>query len=289
MIVRAALLAVAAAAAAAAAVVAPMLQRRVNDLAGIVSEGDEATLEALLADLERTDSTQIVLLTIPTTGDTPIEEYALEVARKNQIGQAGRNNGALVVIAVEDRRVRIEVGEGLEGRLPDSVCALIIKHEMVPRFREGNLSAGARAGVEAIVRAVRGEFRAPAGGRGGAGARARGPGGPFGEHPPPMAFVALVGVSALVLRAFRRWAVALGLVPLWALLGWALLGMSILSAAIVALGVTVVALVMSLQGGARGVYGGRRTFGYGGLGGGGARGFSGGGGRFAGGGASASW
>jgi uncharacterized protein len=140
------------------AIAIPTLHERVNDQAGVMRADDVAALNALLADLERTDSTQVVLLTVKTTEDMPIEDYALAVARKNGFGQKGKSNGVFVLLAVDDHAVRIEVGEGLEGRIPDTVVALIIKHEMVPKLRDGDVSGGARAGVEAVVQAVRGEF-----------------------------------------------------------------------------------------------------------------------------------
>jgi uncharacterized protein len=143
-----------------APVAVPPIRSRVNDLAHVLTPADAAALDSLLADLERTDSTQVVLLTVRTTGGAPIEDYALAAARAAGLGEKKKNNGALVLVAVDDRACRIEVGEGLEGRLPDTIAALIIKHEMVPRLRAGDLSGGVRAGVEAVARAVRGEYKA---------------------------------------------------------------------------------------------------------------------------------
>lgn len=283
-----------------APIAVPTLDRRVNDHAGILRPADAAALEALLADLERTDSTQVVLLTVRTTGELPIEDYALEVARANRIGQAGRNNGALVLVAVDDRRARIEVGEGLEGRVPDTVAALILKHEMVPRFRAGDLSGGVRAGVEALVRAVRGEYRAPEGGA--LARRTDGRGVHGGER--WIVFAVVVAFIAQLFRAAGRTHWAFALAPVWAVIGW-LFAIPLLAA----LATSLVATAAGVFGGAgqRGTVIGRRGYrrgggfgpivmggGFGGFGGGrssggGFDGFSGGGGRFAGGGASSSW
>lgn len=138
----------------------PALTQYVNDRAGVLRPEDVQALTDTLAQLERTDSTQVVVLTVPTTGGQAIEEYSLAVARQNGIGRRGRNNGILITVAVEDRACRIEVGYGLEGKLPDTTAALIIKHEMIPYFKKGALSAGIRAGTDAVVKVVRGEYAA---------------------------------------------------------------------------------------------------------------------------------
>ncbi len=137
----------------------PRLSSPVEDLAGVLSSAQLQEAGALSAALERSDSTQVALLTVRTTGGKDIAEYALEVFRRNGIGQAGRNNGILIVVAVDDRRVRIEVGLGLEGKLPDAIASRIIREEMVPRFRAGDYGAGALAGLKAVAAVVKGEYK----------------------------------------------------------------------------------------------------------------------------------
>jgi len=222
----------------------------VNDFAGVMRAEDVTALNELLAGLERTDSTQVVLVTVKTTDGEPIEEWALKVAEANGIGRKGRDNGVLVAVAVEDRASRIEVGYGLEGRIPDGVCALILRHEMIPRFRKGDLSGGARAGVEAVARAVRGEYQATQSAARHARGRARvhvtGPG-------PGIALIAIL-VVAVVLRLIGIGWVALLLIPGWGGLGW-LLGFPFLVASILAFVLTMVALTAGRGSRRRQVYG----------------------------------
>lgn len=141
----------------------PQLHDRVNDQAGVLRATDAEAIRTLLYDLERTDSTQVVLLTIPTTSGRPIEQYALETARANSLGQKTKNNGVLIVVAVQDHKCRIEVGTGLEGRLTDAMSWHIISTRMIPQFKAGDYSAGSRAGVEAVAQAIRGEYKVPLG------------------------------------------------------------------------------------------------------------------------------
>src|SRR5690606_130150 len=98
-----------------------------------------------------------VVLVIKTLGGVPIEDYTFQVAEKSKIGQADKDNGVLLLMAVEDRRVRIEVGEGLEGVLPDALCGQIIRNEIAPRFRQQNYEAGIQAAVASIIQAIGGE------------------------------------------------------------------------------------------------------------------------------------
>ncbi|HTF57598.1 MAG TPA: TPM domain-containing protein [Planctomycetota bacterium] len=137
----------------------PRLSEPIQDEAGALNPEEKRLASELVRKLEETDSTQVALLIVRTTGERDISDYALGVARRNGIGQAGKNNGVLIVVAVEDRRVKIEVGTGLEGRLPDALCSRIIRDEMVPHFKNGKIGAGAIAGLTAVVQSVRGEYR----------------------------------------------------------------------------------------------------------------------------------
>ena len=131
----------------------------VTDLAGVLTREENSTLEARLRDLEATDSTQVVVLIIPSLEGEVLEDYSERVATAWGIGQAGRDNGALLLIAMKERRIRIEVGYGLEGKLTDALARRIIQNEFIPSFRAGNFGQGIDAGVTAIIQAVRGEYR----------------------------------------------------------------------------------------------------------------------------------
>jgi len=140
----------------------PPLRGRVTDLAGMISPQVELRLEQMLADFERSDSTQVAILTVATLEGESLEEYALKVASSWRLGQAQHDNGALLLVAKQERKIRIEVGYGLEGRLTDLLAGRIVDYEIAPRFKQGDLDGGFLAGTAAIIEAVRGEYRAPA-------------------------------------------------------------------------------------------------------------------------------
>lgn len=137
----------------------PLSQGYVTDLAQLIDTGTERKLEQYLRSFEDTDSTQLVVLTVPDLDGLPVEQAALEVAEQWQIGQQEHDNGVLLLVARDDRKVRIEVGLGLEGRLTDLLAGRIIDQELLPRFRQGHYSDGIIAGVFAISDAVRGEYK----------------------------------------------------------------------------------------------------------------------------------
>jgi uncharacterized protein len=139
----------------------PALKARVNDYAGMLSSYTEKQLEGILRDLEQTDSTQIVVLTIPSLEGEVLEEFSIKVADAWKIGQKGFDNGAILLIAKADREMRIEVGYGLEGSLTDLMSGRIIRDVIVPRFRAGNFDQGLLDGVQAMIGVVRGEYKAP--------------------------------------------------------------------------------------------------------------------------------
>lgn len=139
----------------------PALKARVNDNAGMLSSYTEKQLEGILRDLEQTDSTQIVVLTIPSLEGEVLEEYSIKVADQWKIGQKGFDNGAMLLIAEADREMRIEVGYGLEGSLTDLMAGRIIDKVIVPQFRAGNFDQGILDGVQAMIGVVRGEYKAP--------------------------------------------------------------------------------------------------------------------------------
>jgi len=141
----------------AAALEVPYLAGRVNDLAGLLSEAEEQRLEAKLAALERATGAQVAVLTIPSLEGESLEEFSHRVASTWKLGQKGKDNGVLFLVARKDRKMRLEVGYGLEGVLPDALCRRILDNLVRPRFRAGDFAGGIEAGVEAVARAIQGQ------------------------------------------------------------------------------------------------------------------------------------
>jgi uncharacterized protein len=146
-----ALLAALWASAALAAANFPPLTGRVVDQANILSPVTTADLERKLADLEQKSRIQLVVATVPSLGGEEIEPYANELFRAWKLGDAKDNNGALLLIAPKERRVRIEVGYGLEGTLTDAVSSIIISNAIAPRFKAGDFNGGVTRGVDDII------------------------------------------------------------------------------------------------------------------------------------------
>lgn len=144
--------------AAAAALDVPRLESRVTDLAGILNPEESQGLEGRLRDLETSDSTQIAVLIIPSLEGEVLEDYSERVASAWRLGQKGRDNGALLLVAMRERRLRIEVGYGLEPTLTDAKSRQIIQNEILPYFREGRYFEGVNAGVGAMISVVRGTY-----------------------------------------------------------------------------------------------------------------------------------
>jgi uncharacterized protein len=131
----------------------------VNDRAGLLAPETELKLERFLEDFEKSDSTQIMVLAVASLEGETAEGYALRVAESWGIGQKGKDNGALLFIAGDERKIRIEVGYGLEGRLTDLLAGRIIDLEVAPRFKAGDFDGGVIAGVVSMAEAVRGEYK----------------------------------------------------------------------------------------------------------------------------------
>ena len=138
----------------------PTLRGRINDYAGMISPVTTQNLESVLTEFETTDSTQIVVLTIPSLEGEPLEEYSIRVAETWMIGQKEHDNGAILLIAKADRQLRIEVGYGLEGRLTDATAGRIIRTIIVPELKAGRYDQAVTNGVAAMIQVVRGEFEA---------------------------------------------------------------------------------------------------------------------------------
>lgn len=127
------------------------------DTVGVLSASTAINLQTSLEQLEAEDGTQIAVLIIPTLNGESLEEYTLRVAETWKLGQEDKDNGALLLVAIEDREMRIEVGYGLEDRLTDLMTGRIITERIIPAFRNGDLDSGVQAGVEAMISAARGE------------------------------------------------------------------------------------------------------------------------------------
>lgn len=135
----------------------PYLSGRVNDLAGLLDEATRERLEQKLARLEQATGAQVVVLIIPSLEGESLEEFSHRVASTWQLGQKGKDNGVLFLIAINDRKMRLEVGYGLEAVLPDATCRRILDNLVRPRFRAGDFGGGVEAGVEALAKALQGQ------------------------------------------------------------------------------------------------------------------------------------
>lgn len=288
----------------------PPLTGRVMDPAEILSESTERTLTDLLKAHEDSTGNQIVVATVPSLEGEAIEEFALRAGRTWQIGTAEHDNGILLVVAPSERKVRIEVGYGLEGAVPDAVAAQIIRNEIIPEFRDGDFDAGVAAGTMALLEAARGEYEADDG---------------SSDGPPPIAvriiFGFVFGVVFLVVSFGAlmakskglRWFLLIVLLPFALLIG-GFVAMSVWTGLLAALGFGSLFIYLSNKPSVQDLrermaeaakkgetvsvavgpftmqMGGSSGSGSGGSGwGGGGGGFSGGGGSFGGGGASGGW
>jgi uncharacterized protein len=150
--------------------VPPSPRGRVSDYTGTLAGSQIQGLDGQLARFEEETTNQIAVVLIPTLGGDSLEDYSIRLAEKWQIGSRGRDNGVILLVVMHDRKVRIEVGYGLEAVLPDSLAGEIVRQEMAPLFRQGQFYQGILAGVNAIMAATKGEYR-PTGGSGRSGSR----------------------------------------------------------------------------------------------------------------------
>ncbi len=137
----------------------PTLKNYANDFTNTLSSTELFTLESKLKAFDDSTSNQVVFLMISTLNGYPLESFTYETAAKNKIGSKRNNNGALFFVAKEDKKMRIEVGYGLEGALPDALVSSILRNEVRPYFREGEYYAGINAGIDAIISASKGEYK----------------------------------------------------------------------------------------------------------------------------------
>lgn len=263
----------------------PQLKGRVNDYASILSPETAQKLEVTLSAIESSDSTQIVVLTIPSLEGEVLEEFSIKVAEAWKIGQKNLDNGAILLVSKNDRKLRIEAGRGLEGKLTDLISGRIIRSEIIPKFKEGDFNGGIEAGINAIVSVVRGEYKASETNTG----RKE-----SGKNPIFTLLIflfvitaALSGISKIL--GGTSGAVLLPIISLFSFPGISMMLLGILAVGGFAFGLLSGAMT---GGGGRSHSGGLRPGGFiGGFGGGGfgGGGFSGGGGGFGGGGSSGSW
>ena len=142
-----------------AAPVFPRLTGRVVDNAGMLDAASEQRLTQLLQGHENATGNQVVVVTLPNLGGYDIASYGYQLGRHWGIGQKGKDNGVLLIVAQKERKVRIEVGYGLEGTLTDAISSNIINTVIVPRFKKGDFNGGIVAGTVAIIRALGGQYK----------------------------------------------------------------------------------------------------------------------------------
>jgi uncharacterized protein len=135
----------------------PPLTGRVNDLAGVLDSGTRAELENALGAYEERSGHQFAVLTVPSLGGVPIEDFSMRVVETWKLGHADRDDGLLLLIAKNDRRMRIEVGYGLEGAIPDHFAKGVIESVLTPHFRKGDFSGGIKAAMELLMRRAQDE------------------------------------------------------------------------------------------------------------------------------------
>jgi len=258
----------------------PPLKSRVTDLTATLSSAQQAALEQTLAAFEARKGSQIAVLLVPTTQPETVEQYAVRVEEAWKLGRKGIDDGVLLLVAKNDRKLRIEVGYGLEGALNDATAKRIIEEDITPHFKQGDLYAGVNAGVTRIIKLIDGEPLPPP--------KSRAPsGGVIDLNSLLFIGFILVFVVGGVLRAIFGRMFGSGMVAAIAgSIAWIIGG-----ALLIGIVIAIIAFIFSLFGGMRG--GGWSSGGYGGggfsSGGFGGGGFSGGGGSSGGGGAGGSW
>ncbi len=273
-----------------AEVAVPPLMGRVTDLTGTLSGAVVNGLEAKLAAFEAQKGSQIAVLIVPTTQPEDIEQYGIRVADQWKLGRQGVDDGAILMVAKNDRQVRLEVGRGLEGAVPDAIANRIITETITPRFKLGDYDGGVQAGVERLLGVVNGEPLPE-------------PDRKWERHSSlssllPILLIVVVVGSGMLRAVFGRLFGSVATGGLAGGIAWLLSHVLPVGVGAGVLGFVFAMLLGGTRGwsagggrGGRGGWGGGFGGGLGGSlgGGGGGGGFSGGGGGFSGGGASGSW
>lgn len=280
-----------------AATEVPYLAGHVNDGAGLLSAETATYLEGMLKAHEDSTSNQVVILTVTSLEGEVLEEFSIRVVESWKLGQKGKDNGVLLLVAHDDRKVRIEVGRGLEGSLTDATSGRIIRNEIIPQFKAGDYNAGIRAGAEAIVGAIQGTYVA---------SDDENTIGDFSARVVAfLLFLGVVGVFTLIAlftKGAGSWFLYLFLIPFWFAFPTTLLGLSpgLILGALYAFGFPIVKFFFAKTTIGKETFSRWTSSGVGrglshswssGSSSGGSSGssFSGGGGSFSGGGASGSW
>lgn len=269
------------------AVAIPSLQARVTDLTGTLSAAQQAQLEQQLASFEKARGSQIAILVVPTTQPEVIEQFSIRVAEAWKIGRRNHDDGVLITVAKNDRKMRIDVGYGLEGAIPDAIAKRIISETMAPKFRQGDFAGGLSSAVTQMEKLIEGEsLPAPA--------ADRPPGASAGNFEQLLVIgLMLAVVGGTVLRAMFGRLVGSGLSGgLVGAAAWFITGSMLvagLGGAIAFLFVLALSSGAGRRSGTGGWGGGWPSGGSGGSWGGDSGGWSGGGGGFGGGGASGDW
>lgn len=254
----------------------PTLTERVTDLTGTLSADEKASLTASLTTLEKDKGAQVAIVMLPTTQPEAIEQFSIRLADAWKIGRKGVDDGVIIIVAKNDRKMRVEVGYGLEGAIPDAIAKRIVAEQMGPRFREGDFAGGLKAAVATLDKVIRGEpLPAPV-------VKTAESGTDPGDA---LTFLLIVFFMAGVIRSMFG---LVGSLAVSGIAGW--LAWTVFASLGLAGGAALVAFILSFIRLGRGGWssGGRGGFG-GGFGGSGGGGFSGGGGGFGGGGASGNW
>ncbi|MDR3389460.1 MAG: YgcG family protein [Rudaea sp.] len=265
----------------------PALTARVTDATGTLDAQQKQTLESELSALEQRKGSQLAVLMVATTQPEEIEQYSIRVVDAWKLGRKSVDDGVLLIVAKDDHRVRIEVGRGLEGAIPDAATARIIREYITPKFRAGDFYGGIHDATDALTKLIDGEPLPPPLTNDSVGRISH------GDIPNSLFMSLFIGFWA---RAFFG---GLPSAPRAGLVGAATGGLSWFLSGLLPLGLGMGAfgLILGWLGGSgggfasRGGVGGWGSGGFGGgsFGGGGGGGFSGGGGGFAGGGSSGSW
>lgn len=266
-------------------VAVPQLTARVTDQTGTLSAADIESLDQKLAAFEARKGSQIAVLIVPTTQPEDIAQYSIRVVEQWKLGRKGVDDGVLLLVAKDDRRLRIEVGYGLEGALPDVTANRIINEIITPKFKQGDFAGGIAAGVDSIIKVIDGEpLPAPA-------PRSDVSQGSWNEigQAFPVLLVLTIVIGGILRHAFGRFPGSLLTGGGVAVVAWLFVGFWAVAffAGLLAFFFTLIGDAIPLSGGGGGYGGGRGGSSWGGGSGGG--GFSGGGGSFGGGGASGSW
>ncbi|HEX4350533.1 MAG TPA: TPM domain-containing protein [Verrucomicrobiae bacterium] len=144
----------------AAEVIPPAPEQYFNDYTGVISESTASQLNQKLEQFERDSSCQVIVAVYSTMqSDSSIEDYTVRVAQSWKVGQKDKDNGAVLFVFIQDRKMFLQTGYGLEGAMPDAICKRIIEDEIKPHFKEGDYDAGLTAGVNAILAATKGEYK----------------------------------------------------------------------------------------------------------------------------------